>query len=107
MSVVDLHLHTTASDGRLTPTELINLVASRGLETIAITDHDSMEGLDEALEAGKAFPQLTVIPGAELSTDVPGNEIHILAYFIRVMIIIFRKLFRDFAWAGYTGQRRW
>ena len=82
MAVVDLHLHTTASDGRLTPTELINLVASRGLETIAITDHDSMEGLDEALEAGKAFPQLTVIPGAELSTDVPGNEIHILAYFI-------------------------
>ena len=82
MAVVDLHLHTTASDGRLTPTELINLVASRGLETIAITDHDSTEGLDEALEAGKAFPQLTVIPGMELSTDVPGNEIHILAYFI-------------------------
>ena len=82
MAVVDLHLHTTASDGRLTPTELIKLVASRGLETIAITDHDSTEGLDEALEAGKAFPQLTVIPGMELSTDVPGSEIHILAYFI-------------------------
>ena len=83
MAVVDLHLHTTASDGRLSPTELINLVASRGLETIALTDHDSTNGLDEAAEAARAFPQLTVIPGIELSTDVPGSEIHVLAYFIR------------------------
>ena len=83
MAVVDLHLHTTASDGRLTPTQLIELVASRGLQAIAITDHDSTEGLAEALTAAKAYPQLTVIPGIELSTDVPGNEIHILAYFIQ------------------------
>ena len=83
MAVVDLHLHTTASDGRLTPTELINLVARKGLKVVAITDHDSTEGLSEALEAAKAFPQLTIIPGIELSTDVPGNEIHILAYAIQ------------------------
>ena len=83
MAVVDLHLHTTASDGRLSPTELINLVAGRGLKAIAVTDHDSTEGLGEALEAAKAFPQLTIIPGVELSTDVPGNEIHVLAYFIQ------------------------
>ena len=83
MAVVDLHLHTTASDGRLTPKELISLVAEKGLKTIAITDHDSTEGLDEAFEAAKAFPGLAVIPGIELSTDVPGNEIHVLAYFIR------------------------
>ena len=83
MAVVDLHLHTTASDGRLTPTELINLVAKKNLKTIAVTDHDSTEGLGEAFEAAKAFPQLTVIPGIELSTDIPGNEIHVLAYFIQ------------------------
>ena len=83
MAVVDLHLHTTASDGRLTPTELINLVAQKGLRVVAVTDHDSTEGLDEAMEAAKAFPQLTVIPGIELSTDIPGDEIHVLAYFVR------------------------
>ena len=83
MAVVDLHLHTRASDGRLTPTELIDLVASRGLKTIAVTDHDSTEGLDEAIEAAKAYPELSVIPGVELSTDIPGNEIHVLAYFIQ------------------------
>ena len=83
MAVVDLHLHTTASDGRLTPTELINLLAGRGLEVVAITDHDSTEGLGEAYEAAKAYPGLTVIPGAELSTDVPGSEIHVLAYFLQ------------------------
>ena len=83
MAVVDLHLHTTASDGRLTPTELINLVAQKGLRVVAVTDHDSTEGLDEAMKAAKAFPQLTVIPGIELSTDIPGDEIHVLAYFVR------------------------
>ena len=83
MAEVDLHLHTTASDGRLTPTELINLVAWKGLKVIALTDHDSTEGLAEALEAAREFPQLRVIPGIELSTDIPGNEVHILAYFIQ------------------------
>ena len=53
MAVVDLHLHTTASDGRLTPTELINLVAKKGLRVVAVTDHDSTEGLDEAVDAAK------------------------------------------------------
>ena len=83
MADVDLHLHTTASDGRLTPTELMNLVAKKGVQVIAVTDHDSTEGLEEAFAAAKAFPQLTVIPGIELSTDIPGNEIHVLGYFIR------------------------
>ena len=83
MAIADLHLHTTASDGRLTPTELIDLVAAKGLETVAITDHDSTEGLAEAFQAAKSFPRLTVIPGLELSTDLPGNEIHVLGYFIQ------------------------
>ncbi len=83
MALVDLHLHTTASDGRLTPTELVDLAAAQGLRTIAVTDHDSTEGLPEAFEAAQKHPDLTVIPGIELSTDVPGNEIHILGYCIR------------------------
>ncbi|MEE9285779.1 MAG: PHP domain-containing protein [Dehalococcoidia bacterium] len=82
MSQVDLHLHTTRSDGTLTPTQMVELVASRGLKVISITDHDSTEGLDEALEAAKAHPQLAVVPGVEMSTDVPGGEVHILAYYV-------------------------
>ena len=83
MALVDLHLHTTASDGRLTPTELVHLLARQGLWVAAITDHDSTEGLAEAYEAAEAYPQLTLIPGIEISTDIPGNEIHVLAYFIQ------------------------
>ena len=83
MAIVDLHLHTTASDGRLTPVELVDLAAAQGLRVIAITDHDSTEGLPEALEAARKHSDLTVIPGIELSTDVPGNEIHMLGYYIR------------------------
>ena len=83
MALVDLHLHTTASDGRLTPSELVDLAAAQGLRVIAITDHDSTEGLPEAFESARKHPNLTVIPGIELSADVPGNEIHILGYYIR------------------------
>ncbi len=81
-AVVDLHLHTMASDGRLTPTELVRLVARQGLKTVAITDHDTTDGLSEAFEAAKEFPGLRIIPGIELSADVPGDEVHVLGYFI-------------------------
>ena len=82
MAEVDLHLHTTCSDGRLTPTQLVDLVASRGLKVVAITDHDSTEGLNEALDAAGKHPQLDLICGVEMSTDVPDGEIHILAYYV-------------------------
>ncbi|MBI4199616.1 MAG: PHP domain-containing protein [Chloroflexi bacterium] len=81
-AVVDLHLHTTESDGRLTPQQLVELVARQGLRVVAITDHDTTEGLGPAWEAAHAYPHLTVLPGIELSTDIPGNEVHILGYFI-------------------------
>ncbi len=79
---VDLHLHTLASDGRLTPTQLVQLAASQGLRTIAVSDHDTTDGLAEAMEAAKHFPGLRIIPGIELSADVPGDEVHVLGYFI-------------------------
>lgn len=79
---VDLHLHTLASDGRLTPTQLVQLAASQGLRTISISDHDTTDGLAEAMDTAKHFPGLRVIPGIELSADVPGDEVHVLGYFI-------------------------
>lgn len=81
-AVVDLHLHTTASDGRLSPTELVQLVSRNGLKVVSISDHDTTEGLAEAYKAARDFPDLRIIPGIEFSTDVPGDEIHMLGYFI-------------------------
>lgn len=78
----DLHLHTTASDGRLTPQKLVSLAIKVGLDVMSITDHDSIDGVAPAIAAAKAYPSLVVIPGVELSTDVPHGEIHVLGYFI-------------------------
>lgn len=81
---VDLHLHTTHSDGTLTPTEIVDLCADRGLKVIAISDHDSTEGVIEATRAAQRHSDLVVIPAVELSTDVPVGEIHLLGYFINL-----------------------
>ena len=81
---VDLHLHTRASDGTMTPTELVNLCAARGLKVIAVSDHDSTEGLPEARVAAASHDGLEIIPAIELSTDIPGSEIHMLGYFLDV-----------------------
>ncbi len=78
----DLHLHTSASDGRLEPGELVDVAVKAGLDVIAITDHDTVDGIVPALAAAKAFPSLEVIPGVEVNTDVPRGEVHILGYFI-------------------------
>jgi predicted metal-dependent phosphoesterase TrpH len=79
---VDLHLHTTYSDGRLTPGELIQIAAEQGIGVIAITDHDTVNGIEPALLATECFPYVTVIPGVEINTDVHQGEVHILGYFI-------------------------
>lgn len=78
----DLHLHTTASDGRLTPDELVDLAVKKGLEVIAITDHDSVSGVEAATAAALKYPGLKVIPGVEINTDYISGEVHILGYFI-------------------------
>ena len=92
----DLHLHTTCSDGTLAPKELVQLCAERGLKVIAISDHDSTEGVEEALDAARAFPELEVIPGVELSTDVPGSEIHMLGYFVDHRDAAFQRILTEF-----------
>ena len=78
----DLHLHTTASDGRLSPQEMVQTAANLGLTVIVITDHDTVKGVESALEAAKNFPNLLVVPGVEINTDVPNGEVHVLGYFI-------------------------
>jgi 3',5'-nucleoside bisphosphate phosphatase len=78
----DLHLHTTASDGRLSPAQLVELAVKKGLDVIAVTDHDTVEGLRMALDTAKKLQSICVIPGVEINTDVPGAEVHMLGYFI-------------------------
>jgi predicted metal-dependent phosphoesterase TrpH len=80
-SKVDLHLHTTASDGSLSPAALVALARQRGLRYIAVTDHDSTEGVDEALRAARGT-SLQVLSGVELNTDVPAGELHVLGYYL-------------------------
>ena len=82
MSKVDLHIHSTASDGRFSPADIVQKAAKRQLAFIAIADHDSVAGIAPALAAAKVFPQLRVIPSIEVSTEVPYGEIHVLGYFI-------------------------
>ena len=81
---VDLHLHTTASDGKLSPTQLVELAGSKGLQTISVSDHDTTAGLVEAQRAVDSIPGMRLIPGIELSCDVPGGEVHMLGYFMDV-----------------------
>ncbi|MCX5993812.1 MAG: PHP domain-containing protein [Chloroflexi bacterium] len=75
-------MHTTASDGRLTPAELVALALERGLEVISITDHDSVGGVEEALAAAGSSGKITVVPGVEINTDLATGELHVLGYFI-------------------------
>jgi predicted metal-dependent phosphoesterase TrpH len=81
-SLADLHLHSTISDGRLKPAELVALAHKNGVRVMALTDHDIVNGLPAAFEAAKKYDDFTLIPGIEMSTDVPGNEVHILGHFI-------------------------
>ncbi|HEY8911615.1 MAG TPA: PHP domain-containing protein [Desulfosporosinus sp.] len=75
----DLHCHTIASDGLLTPTELVRLASELGLQGIGITDHDTIQGWKEAEEAG-VYYQVRILRGIELSTEWQGKEVHILGY---------------------------
>ena len=87
MGAVDLHTHTTASDGALTPRALVQKAVKHGVRVLAITDHDSTEGLAEALDEARQHSPLTIVPGLEINCDVEGDarrsasEIHVLGYF--------------------------
>lgn len=104
MSRVDLHIHTTASDGVLSPAQVVQAAVEKGLIAIAITDHDTTDGLDEAAEAA-AGTGLEVIPGIELSAEQGDQEIHILGYYLdhrdaalRDKLGVLRHARRERAW---------
>ncbi|WP_418790804.1 PHP domain-containing protein [Phosphitispora sp. TUW77] len=80
VELIDLHVHTTASDGTMTPEKTVFYAARSGLRAVAITDHDTVDGLPEALEAGLRAG-IEVVPGVELSVDYPG-QMHILGYYV-------------------------
>ena len=77
----DLHTHTTYSDGFFSPTELVELAYKSGIELLSITDHDNVNGIEEAEKAASKYG-IEIIPGVEISTDIRNTEIHILGYFI-------------------------
>lgn len=83
MRAIDLHTHSTYSDGTFSVEELIDRAHEKGLAAIALTDHDTVDGIDEAIEYASAqYPDLEVIPGVELSTECEGREVHIVGLYI-------------------------
>jgi predicted metal-dependent phosphoesterase TrpH len=81
MASIDLHVHTTASDGRQAPTEVVEDALARGLSMLGIADHDTTGGVREAVQ-GAHGTSLTLVPGVELSVGAEEYEIHILGYFV-------------------------
>ncbi len=98
---VDLHSHTTASDGALTPRELVKKAAQHGVRVLAITDHDSTDGIREAIEEAVEHPPLEIVPGLEINCDVPAGprggptEVHILGYCVDWEAAWFQAFLRE------------
>ena len=85
--MIDLHVHSTASDGSFSPTELVDHAIEKGLTAFALTDHDSVAGLDEAITYANELRKTRedvpeVIPGIEFSTEYEGKDIHIVGLYI-------------------------
>lgn len=81
MKTADLHLHTFFSDGTYSPEELVNKAHNQGLSVIAITDHDTVDGIERGIEAGK-LSGVEVLPGIELTVEYQAREVHLLGYLI-------------------------
>lgn len=77
---IDLHTHSTASDGIYSPSDLLQRAKDIGLRVLALTDHDTTGGLDEAIRAANAL-DIDLVPGIEINTDVGGGEVHVLGYY--------------------------
>lgn len=82
MKLCDLHTHSTCSDGTLTPTELVELALEKNLAAVALTDHNTVAGLPEFLEAARGT-KLEAVPGIEFSVDYGDTELHILGLFVK------------------------
>lgn len=106
---VDLHVHSTKSDGSYSPTELVDYAIEKGLSAFALTDHDSVDGIEEAMEYAKklchqaaavsdeaAAKVPEVIPGIEFSTEYQGKDVHIVGLYIDIHYPAFEKHLKDF-----------
>lgn len=96
MGGIDLHTHTTASDGTCSPAELVGEAARRGVRVLAVTDHDSMEAVAPAMEAARRHAPLQIVPGIEINTEDSGGEVHVLGYFLDHEAGWLRELLREF-----------
>src|SRR6266536_4951086 len=92
---IDLHLHTNKSDGRLPPTELVRLAYQGGIRRMALTDHDTTAGVDEAMAEGQRLG-VEVIPGVELGTDSRSGDLHMLGLFLDFQDEEFQQTMRRF-----------
>ncbi len=88
---VDLHTHSTASDGLYTPGDLVERASKAGLQVLALTDHDTTDGIEEASQAASTLG-IDFIPGIEINTDVSGGEVHVLGYFLDYKQPAFQKI---------------
>lgn len=81
MGYIDLHVHSNCSDGSFTPKELVDYAVQKGLKAMALTDHDTIDGIEETMEYAKDKP-IEIIPGIEYSTEYNGRDVHIVGLFI-------------------------
>lgn len=104
MNIVDLHVHSNKSDGSFTPAELVDYALEKGLSAFALTDHDTTDGIDEALRAARGKP-LEVIPGIEFSSEYKGQDIHIVGLYIDYKSDFFKRRLVNFV-NGRTIRNR-
>lgn len=95
MNYIDLHVHSNASDGSFSPEEVVDLAKNAGLSTFALTDHDTIGGIEKAQEYAKRLGGIEVIPGTELSCYYGDREIHIVGLFVDYKDAAFCKALED------------
>ena len=95
MDFIDLHVHSSCSDGTLSPAQVTSLAAQKGLRAIALTDHDTVSGISEALEAGKKLG-VEIIPGIEFSTSCQNRDVHIVGLHINPCDAYFLEALKEF-----------
>lgn len=105
MNIVDLHVHSNKSDGSFTPSALVDYAIEKGLSAFALTDHDTIDGLDEAIAAAKGRP-IEVIPGIEFSTEYEGKDIHIVGLYIDYKGELFSKQIQAFVDSRIERNRK-
>ena len=109
-NMVDLHVHSNKSDGSMSPAELVTYALEKGLSAFALTDHDTTDGLDEALETARSYSAqgqtVEVIPGIEFSTEYEGRDVHILGLYIDYKNPSFQKQLQKFVDSRIERNRK-